>query len=245
MNKNKFVSLFDERILKGVAHRGLWDENNSENSMGAFKRAIEHNIAIELDIHLTKDNDLVVIHDEDLKRLTGRDGVVEDLTVKELKENYTLMDGSLIPTFQELLDLVNEQVPLVIELKVFRKNYKELAKKVEEVLLKNMKDKKQYTLISFDPRSLLPLKKLGLARVLLVTHTHLYVYNLFHFRFNGFDIEDVLLEQKRFQKLHKRKFMNVWTIERDEQLKKVAPYVDTVTFQHLDPKDVRKALEEK
>lgn len=243
MKKEKFLNLFDERVFKGVAHRGLWDESHSENSMGAFKLAIENNLAIELDIHLTKDNQLVVIHDEDLKRLTGKEGVVEDLTVKELKENYTLMDGSLIPTFDELLDLVNEQVPLVIELKVFRKNYKELAKKVEEVLSKRMKDKKQYSLISFDPRSLTPLKKLGVPRVLLVTHTHLYVYNLFHLRFDGFDIEDVLLEQKRFAKLHKHKFINVWTIEKEDQLNKVAPYVDTVTFQHLDPKVVAKALE--
>ena len=229
--------------LKGVAHRGLWVKDKvSENSLEAFKRAVEHNVAIELDIHLTKDGELIVIHDEDLKRLTGKEGIVEHLTLKELQENYRLLDGSVIPSFNEVLDVVNEQVPIFVELKVYEKNYKPLAAKAREVLDSRIKDKKNIVIISFDPRSLWPLKKAGYVRLLLVVHTHMYVYRLFGHTADGLDIEDVLFEKPCFRRYAKHHFMNVWTIEKEEQIKKVRPYVDTVTFQHMDPKEVEALL---
>ena len=210
----------------------------SENGMKAFENAIKHNLPIEFDIHLTKDNELVVCHDEDLKRTAGKEGIIERLTLKEIKDNYRLLDGGEIPTFVELLDFVNERVPLVIELKVFEKNYKPLSKRVIEVLSEKVKDKKNYMLISFDPRSLWPLKKLGIIRSLLVTHTHMYVYNLFRHTVESVDLEQVLFSQKRIQRYHKRYLVNAWTIESEEQLDKILPYVDTVTFQHMDEKIV-------
>ena len=157
MNKKKVLSKINPLFLGGIAHRGFHNEQFTENGMKAFENALKHNLPIEFDIHLTKDNELVVCHDEDLLRTTGKSGIIEDLTLKEIKENYRLLDGGEIPTFIELLDFVDERVPLVIELKVFRKNYKPLSKKVIEVLGPRIKDKKNYLLISFDPRSLWPL----------------------------------------------------------------------------------------
>ena len=145
MNKKKVLSKLNPLFLKGIAHRGLHNDKYTENGMNAFSNAIRHNVAIEFDIHLTKDNELIVCHDEDLKRTTGKSGIIEDLTLEEIKNNYRLLDGGEVPTFLEVLDLVHEQVPLVIELKVFRKNYKPLAKKVIEVLNEKVVDKKNYS----------------------------------------------------------------------------------------------------
>ena len=243
MNKKKVLEKLNPLLLKGIAHRGFHNDKYTENGMNAFSNAIRHNLPIELDIHLTKDNELIVCHDEDLKRTTGTSGIIEDLTVEEIKKNYRLLDGGEVPTFEEVLDLVNEQVPLVVELKVFRKNYKPLSKKVIEVMSKRVKDKRNYMLISFDPRSLWPLKKLGIIRSLLATGgEYFYVYRYFRHTVESVDLDQTLFDKKQIQKYHKRYFVNAWTIESEEQLDKVLPYVDTVTFQHMDENIVRSKL---
>lgn len=63
-----------------ISHRGLWDEEAPENSLKAFKRSIEENVAIELDVHLLKDKNLVVFHDDNLNRMTGVDAKIKDMT---------------------------------------------------------------------------------------------------------------------------------------------------------------------
>ena len=99
------------------AHRGLHDENLPENSMGAFRAALEHGYGIELDIHLMKDGNLAVIHDTSLKRTAGVDIKITDLTTEDLP-NYPLNDkGELIPTFSQVLELFAGKAPLIIELK--------------------------------------------------------------------------------------------------------------------------------
>ena len=228
--------------MQGIAHRGLHNDKYTENGMNAFGNAVRHGLPIELDIHLTKDNQLVVCHDEDLKRTTGTSGIIEDLTLEEIKK-YRLLDGGEIPTFIEVLDFVKEQVPIVVELKVFRKNYKALAAKVYEVMSEKVVDKKNFLLISFDPRSLWPLKKLGIIRSLLATGgEYFYVYRYFRHTVESVDLDQTLFNKKQIQRYHKRYFVNAWTIESEEQLKNVLPYVDTVTFQHMDENIVRKYL---
>lgn len=246
MNKKKVLSKINPLLLGGIAHRGFHNEEFTENGMKAFENALKHGLPIELDVHLTRDNELIVCHDEDLVRTTGKNGIIEDLTVKEIKENYRLLDGGEVPTFLEVLDLVNEQVPLVVELKVFRKNYKTLSKKVYEVLSERVRDKKNYLLISFDPRSLWPLKKLGIIRSLLATGgEYFYVYRYFRHSVESVDLDQTLFDKKQIQRYHKRYFVNAWTIESLEQLEKVLPYVDTVTFQHMDENVVREKLSSK
>ena len=105
MTKKKVISRINPLFLEGIAHRGYHNEKFTENGMKAFENAIKHNLPIELDIHLTLDNELVVCHDEDLKRTTGKEGIIERLTLKEIKDNYRLLDGGEIPTFIEVLNL--------------------------------------------------------------------------------------------------------------------------------------------
>ena len=69
-----------------IAHRGLHNEIVPENSMLAFKKAIEKNIAIELDLQITKDNKVIVFHDRNLKRMTGIDKLVDECLYEELKD---------------------------------------------------------------------------------------------------------------------------------------------------------------
>ena len=240
MKKEKAISKINPVFLKGIAHRGLHNEEFTENGIKAFQNAIDHGVAFEFDIHLTKDNELVVCHDENLIRTTGKDGIIEDLTLKEIKDNYHLLDGGEIPTLQEVLDLNQEKVPMVIEMKVFRKNYKPLAAKTKE-MLKQIKDKRNVLLISFDPRSLWPFKHEGFIRSLLVAKSDEYTW-FFRRTVESVDLDLLLFEEKRVLRYIKKHFTNIWTIDSEEKLKKYAPLVDTVTYQFIDPKVVREEL---
>jgi len=240
MKKAKALSRINPVFLNGIAHRGLHNEKFTENGLKAFQNAIDHGVAFEFDIHLTKDKQLVVCHDESLKRTTGKEGIIEDLTLKEIKDNYRLLDGGEIPTLQEVYDLNKERVPMVIELKVFRKNYKELAETFRKTL-GNIKDKKNALIISFDPRSLWPLKHEGFIRSLLVIKSDEYTW-FFRHTVESVDLDMNLFEEKRVKRYAKNHFTNVWTIDNEEKLNKYAPQADTVTFQFIDPKLVKEKL---
>jgi hypothetical protein len=99
------------------AHRGLHDAEKAENSMSAFKAAVDHGFGIELDIRLSKDGQLVVFHDDTLDRVCGRPGRVRDFTAEELATFKLSGTEDGIPTFAEVLALVDGQVPLLVEIK--------------------------------------------------------------------------------------------------------------------------------
>ncbi len=109
LNKN-----IDFLFTHYIAHRGLHNNKLIENTIPAFKEAIKEKYPIELDIHLLKDKEIVVFHDDNLKRLVGIDKNIKDYTYQELLKENKLFK---IPTLKEVLDLVNGKVPLIIELK--------------------------------------------------------------------------------------------------------------------------------
>lgn len=240
MKKEKLIKKINPLYLKGIAHRGLHNSEFTENGMKAFQNAIDNNVAFEFDVHLTTDGELIVCHDENLKRTTGKEGIIEDMTSTQIREGYRLLDGGVVPTLKEVLALNNEKVPIVIELKVYRKNYKKLSKKLIEQL-QDIKDKKNYFLISFDPRSLFPLKKLKIVRGLLVCKEYEWVYRFRHF-VESIDIEHVMLKEKKVQKYYKKHFVNTWTVDDETKLNNVKGLTDTITFQFVDYKKVSDAL---
>jgi glycerophosphoryl diester phosphodiesterase len=244
MKKSEFLKRVDPVFLNGICHRGYHDADRTENGLNAFQNAIDHGMAIELDVHLTKDKKLVVCHDSQLKRVTGKEGMIEDLTLEEIQKNYSLNDGESIPSFEEVLDLVREHVPLVVELKVYKGNGKEVAQKVKEVLMPLVQDKSKYMFISFYPQALFPLKDTGIVRSLLIDHQHGYVL-LFRNCFESLDLEKEMLTWKRVRRYQKDHFVNVWTIKSEEELKKAVPLSDTITFQDFDCEVVTQSLKEK
>ncbi len=104
------------------AHRGLHDNGTDapENSMAAFRKAVEAGYGIELDVQLSKDGLPVVFHDFTLKRICGQEGKVCDYTWQELKSFRLCNSGEGIPGFEDVLNEVRGRVPLIVELKVER-----------------------------------------------------------------------------------------------------------------------------
>lgn len=138
------------------AHRGLHGNGSPENSMSAFRKARDMGYGVELDVHLLADGNLAVIHDSQLKRMTGLDGKVEDLTTEQLKQCFLAGTEETIPEFRQVLDLYAGRAPLIVELKVAGNNWAELCRKTCEMLDTY---KGVYCMESFDPRCVHWLKK--------------------------------------------------------------------------------------
>ena len=138
------------------AHRGLHKEGVPENSIAAFRSALEKGYGIELDIHLLKDGNLAVIHDHPLLRTTGAEGNIEELTTEDL-QNYRL-EGTeeVIPTFRQVLELFDGKAPLIVELKATNDNYGVL---VDTAMAQLQGYQGAYCVESFDPRCIRYLKE--------------------------------------------------------------------------------------
>ncbi len=103
-----------------VAHRGYHSREGNgppENSRAAFEAAIERGYAIELDVRLSADGQVVVFHDSTFDRLIGREGDAHHHTAAEMGAMNILGSSETIPTLKDVLALVGGRVPILIELK--------------------------------------------------------------------------------------------------------------------------------
>ena len=131
-----------------IAHRGLHDKKLPENSIGAFKAAIKYGYAIELDVHLSRDHRLVVIHDDTTKRLTDKDLKVTTTFAADLVELRLNKTNSHIPLLDEVLAVVAGSVPLLVEVKTdSRANV--IGPELQKILATYTGD---FAIQSFDPR---------------------------------------------------------------------------------------------
>ncbi len=137
---------------KGVkfAHRGLHDSEKAENSLSAFAAAVECGYGIELDVRLSKDGELVVFHDDTLDRMTDVKGRVDSFTAEELSKMRLGGTNDGVPTFREVLKIVDGRIPLLVEMKEDLGKYG-VAKKTAEMLREY---KGEYIVESFNPLSL-------------------------------------------------------------------------------------------
>lgn len=133
----RVVSRPDVSHLMGCdyAHRGLHDNLSAapENSMAAFKKAVDAGYGIELDVQLTKDRIPVVFHDESLRRVCGVEGNVRDYTFEELQRFPLLQSDERIPLFADVLALVDGRVPLIVEIKI-HENADEVCSRADALL---------------------------------------------------------------------------------------------------------------
>lgn len=105
------------------AHRGLHNEERAENSMSAFRAAVEAGYGIELDVRLSSDGQLVVFHDDTLDRVAGVSGRVDAYTASELAQIKLSGTEDGVPLFSSVLEMVDGRVPLLVEIKEDAGNY--------------------------------------------------------------------------------------------------------------------------
>ncbi|MDD6887125.1 MAG: glycerophosphodiester phosphodiesterase [bacterium] len=107
-------------LRRTFAHRGLYtaDQRIPENSLPAFRAAVEAGYGVELDVQLTRDKQIVVFHDDTLLRACGVDARVDAFTYAELTERMRLFGTEeTIPLFSQVLAALGGRVPAIVELK--------------------------------------------------------------------------------------------------------------------------------
>ncbi|KFA57750.1 glycerophosphodiester phosphodiesterase [Mageeibacillus indolicus] len=230
---------------KILAHRGA-SAYAPENTMAAFELAHQmHADGLEIDVHLTKDQVLVVAHDEDIKRVSDGSGLIKDYTLNELRHfnfanGYSAQPFYQIPTLNEVLELVKATgMILNIELKNSIIFYPEL----EERTLKAVHDMKldeQIIYSSFNHYSVVKMKHLGTTSPCgLLYDSPLYMpwryadtlgVDALHPHYKNLMIPDYVKES------HARKLqVNPWTVnERNDMQRLYTLGVDSIITNHPD-----------
>lgn len=241
--------ILTELLKHRYAHRGFHHKPKvPENSMEAFRRAVLKGFGIELDIHLTKDCRLAVIHDSNLERTCGVDLNIEDLTLKEAQGYFLEESSEVIPDFDEVLKMVDGCVPLVVELKVERGNEEMLCRRA----LKSLDlYGGLYCIESFDPKAVAWLRKNRpdivrgqLAGALKKDGTRISAVSDFLLRnlwvnffgkpdFVAYKFED--RDNKSFKKYDGAKFF--WTIRSYKDMKEAESLGGAPIFERFDPSE--------
>lgn len=210
-----------EAKTKVMAHRGS-SATELENTKEAFLLAMKQKAKyIELDVVLTKDQKVAVLHDLNLKRLAGIDKNVEDLTMEELKKieiySHDKTKKGNILSLEELLPLINKETILNVELKPQNQNVKILAEKTENVL----KNTPRHMVSSLNSKALMEIKKINPQRKTgLILTIALGGYKKLSYA-DFFSIEENFATQKSIDQIHsERKEVFVWTVNDVENVSK-------------------------
>ena len=232
-------------IEKYIAHRGLHDDKHPENSISAFKNAVENDYAIELDVQQLSDGTVVVFHDETLSRMTGQDGYIQNLTKKELKNYKLAQSEECIPTLEEALKTIAGKVPVLVEIKNSTK-VGSLEQKTLEILKKYTGD---YAIQSFNPYVLIWFKENApeilrgqlSSKFKKVPLSFVKKYALKRFKLNkqsephfiSYRAKDL---PSRFIRKYKHLPLIAWTVRSQDQYMNVVKYSDNIIFENFAPK---------
>jgi glycerophosphoryl diester phosphodiesterase len=213
-----------------IAHRGFSGEA-PENTLAAFRKAIEvGSDMLELDVHLSKDKEIVVIHDENLERVTNGQGKVTDFTLKDLKKldaGFRFgppFSGERIPTLKEVLQLTQRRILVNIEIKSPSQGQYPMVELVDRVLREVIKEKmlNQVIFSSFNPMALERIK---------TREPRAWVALLYHKDWNSLreitagesffilNLRRNFLTKEKITKIHQEGMkVNVYTVDSEEEM---------------------------
>ena len=206
---------------KFFAHRGIHDNGSDapENSMAAFRKAVEAGYGIELDIQLTADHVPVIFHDFTLERACGAPGSVKDYTFEELMKFRLFGSEERIPALKDFLRMVKGRVPLIVEYKSEDRDMT-VCRMRGQLSDGFMHDKKYQTL-----RKLPMVFPLQFLLANFLSKPDFIAYNC---------IYEGNLSRRLCRHLYRAKTA-AWTIKSSDQLKKAAPYFDVFIFDSFLP----------
>ncbi|WP_281336680.1 glycerophosphodiester phosphodiesterase [Flavobacterium eburneipallidum] len=213
------------KILK-IGHRGA-KGYEPENTLIAFEKAIElGSDGIELDVHLSSDNELIVIHDETIDRTANGKGFVNELSLKELK-TFRIENNHGIPTLIEVLDLVNRHCFINIELKGIG-----TAKPVIELITRYISEKNwhytDFLISSFDWNMLEEIHLLNSKiRIGVLTEDSISTALAFAKKIKAFSIHPdyELLSKENVALLQENGFqVYPWTVNSKEAIQKIKSF---------------------
>lgn len=218
-------------MMTCIAHRG-WSGKAPENTMAAFEFALNEPkiYSIELDVHLSKDEVPVVIHDYSIDRTTNGTGAVVDYTAEELATFDAgswfspEFKGQKIPTLEEVIQLVKGKKKLLIELKQMGDRYPKLEEKVVRLIQKhNLHD--DVVIMSFEHESAKKVKELDenieigitfIGRPTMLKEQVAYT-GASHLSFHHGYMTDDFMDQLRNLNVE----VGVWTVDDSESIQRI------------------------
>lgn len=232
------------------AHRGLHNKKAGvpENTLEAFQKAVQAGYGIELDVQLTKDEEVVVFHDFNLKRICGVGGEVSDYTYAQLRELPVGGTTKRIPLLREVLALVDGKVPLLVELK-YKGLHSRICEKADELL---QQYRGEYVIESFHTRALWWYRRHrpdicrgqlsmnfqrqeGTYRAEHLAVRHLLLNFLGKPDFIAYDIRDKRAVSKTICRHLFGCPAAAWTVRSKKQLTEARPYYDAFIFEGFFP----------
>jgi len=217
-----------------IAHRGL--HNNItvfENTKESFQAAIVNNFAIECDVSLTLDYEVAVFHDKTLKRLCQVDADVSSLTMNELRKQSIKGSSSNIISLDEMLHVVNANVPIIVEIKGNFTPF--IEERIQEIIrsyhgpiaLKSFNLESIKWLIKF-----LPFIPKGLV-IDNKNNNSEFVLDM-DIDFVSCDVN--IIESELIAKLKAKQIPIItWTINSKDKQKKAANFADNIIFENIEP----------
>lgn len=229
-----------------IAHRGLHNlsKNIPENTIYAFDKAIKENLAIELDVHILKDNTVIVFHDDTLKRCCNIDKKVKDLTYSEIASLNLFNTEHKIPTLEDAICYIDGKVPVIIEIKTDKSAFAICPKLVQ--IIAGYKGK--LAVKSFDPSIIWWFKKYypAVPRGLLVadfnTEKHFkYVKKLFLSSLifmpickpDFLSVQLNMLKSKKIKKIKKSMVILGWTFRSKLDRINYEAFCDSYIFEDM------------
>lgn len=239
-----------------IAHRGLHNETDTENSMAAFKNALEAGYNIETDVHLTKDGKLVAFHDATLDRVVGKSVNIIDLTCADIDgDEYLLPNGEHIPYFEDLVALVDGKVDILVELKSYTQNFQYKCH-LEKATYEAIKGKESWIIMqAFSPLSLIWFKNHApefMRGQLSANFGNKFVNGLLHLggtypmlyiakpHFFAYDVQNLPSKNVRNACINHKMELICWTVRNEKCVENArAAGVKNIIFEHIDPKTFR------
>lgn len=228
-----------------IAHRGLHNKQCPENTLAAFSRAIEAGYAVEMDVQMTRDGELVVFHDYDLERLTGLKGDIRKVDYSYIKDATILGTDQRIPLFEEFLKHIDGRIPILIEVK----HHRHIGPVEEKIaaLLENYSG--EVAVESFNPLIILWFKRhapkvvrgqlsSNLKEDKLPLWQKFVVWSLLLLRINGsqflaYDADNI--HRPVILRLKKRMPVVMWTVRDPKVLEETKGYYDNYMFEGYIP----------
>lgn len=213
-------------LMLKIAHRGA-KAYEPENTLQAFQKALDlHSDGIELDVHLSADGHIIVMHDETIDKMTNGKGAINTFTLAELK-SFVIADKHQIPTLEEVFDLVDQKCFINVELK-----NADTSKQVVSLIEKYINEKgwnyEHFIISSFDWNALKEVKNLNPnIPIGVLTEETLDTALTFAESIQAYAIHPdfQLLNKENVQQIQKKGFLVLpWTVNSEEDIRNVKSY---------------------
>lgn len=213
-------------MIKFISHRGNDNHDYRENTLDAILESLNqpYIFGVEFDVRMTKDKKIVVIHDMTISKASNGYGFVKDMTLKDLlKFNFgNKKHQSLITTLEDILKNVNSNKIIMIEIKHESMNYKLIVNKIYKLI--NKYKKLNIYIGSFNHQLIRYFKmkyksiKAGLNLLLKSSVDDLD------------DIDFLCINYRYINKINPKIETFIWTINTNNQLKKIKKYINEKTY---------------